>query len=285
MDPERFRIKPTDYYDPDDDLSTLKPASNSQSSNDGGYKKPSSGNRALKIGLSLAVVLVIVGLGTYLLITNKPKPAKQTYVVKTATSIKSKTNSTTGAVNSPPMTSYASSSYGATFSYPSNWKLVNNGPGAPITVTSPIENLINENGQKVPAEVTMNLSNQATTPSTFGNTSAAVLTSQKLTYKHASASQAASTYISFVQYPSTTVVGGLNGIYVTGNYGYQKYQLIPVSQINQVDPLIYFSFTQCQSLTSCSSSSPQPLVISSTEWADANFSTPIINIIASFNFN
>jgi len=283
MDPDRFRIKPNDYYDQDEDLSSLKPANNFQPDNNNSHHNKSS-KKGLVLGLSLLVILAIIVGGAYFVFTHQVKSTKKVLTVKTVTA-SARVHASSSSVSKVPTTSYASSSYGATFSYPTTWKLVNNGPGSPLEVISPIENLINENGQKVPAEIILTLANQATTPSAFGNNSAAVLTSLRLNYRHASASQAASTYISFVQYPSTTVVGGLNAIYVTGNYGYQKYQLIPVSQVDQVDPLIYYSFVQCPSATSCPTASSKPLVISSTEWSDTNFSEPILNTIGSFNFN
>jgi hypothetical protein len=109
------------------------------------------------------------------------------------------------------------------------------------------------------------------------------MNSIKISFTSPSTVQAAQAYVSFVQYPTTSTVGGLNAIYLTGNYGYQKYQSSPGSDIAAIDPLAYLSFYSCAS-QQCPVATRKPLTIASTDWNNPSFSTPLMNIFKSFDF-
>ena len=121
-------------------------------------------------------------------------------------------------------------------------------------------------------------------PKAFSSGSVAVLSSQKIAFDSPTTQQAADTYISFVQYPTTNIKGGLDGIYVTGNYGYQKYQNIPSTNIASIDPFVDVTFYSCAN-SSCPTTSRQPLTISARDWSDSSFSSPILLILKSFSFD
>jgi len=193
------------------------------------------------------------------------------------------TKTTPTAVSKIATASYAAASYGATFNYPTSWLVVNN-TGSPLLVMSPTMNLVAADGKSVLGVVEMTLAQTGYLPPAFGTQSVAVLTSQKVNFTNPSTTQAAATYISFIQYPSTTTVGGLDGIYVSGNYGYQKYQIIPSSNIASVNPFIAFSFLSCANPL-CSVATRQPLTISSREWSNSSFVAPILLMIKSFSFD
>ncbi len=177
---------------------------------------------------------------------------------------------------------YTASSYGLTFSYPSNWTVFDNGNG-PMTVTSPPMRLTAASGNKVTGQIIMTVQPQGQLPAGFkAGTDLAVLNSQIIKYTKPTPSQSAQTYISFVQYSSATIKGSLNGIYVTGNYGYQKDQAIPGSNIASINPLITITFIQCGN-SSCSSNL-NPLMIAASSWNNTAFQTPIVNIFESFVF-
>lgn len=229
----------------------------------------------------LAVVIVLVLGGLAFALHHKSTKATVKPKVAAAKVIKAKAP----APKAPPIpsTSYTASDFNTAFSYPSSWTVVDSGT-APLTITSPEENLVADSGKSVPAQVVVTLARQGTIPPAFSSQSVAVMTSSKINYSAPAAGQAADTYISFVQYPSTTVVGGLDGIYITGNYGYQKFQSIPASNISSIDPIVYASFYSCAT-SACPIASRQPLTIASSDWKDTSFSAPLMLIFKSFTFS
>ncbi len=231
----------------------------------------------LLVGIIVLLVLVLIAYGGHHK-TNK-------------LSLKSKltTSKTVKAKVLPPKTltipsvSYDASAFNTSLSYPKGWTVVASGL-APLTITSPPENLIADNGKSTLSQIVLTLAQQGSIPSGFSSQSVAVMTSQKIFYSQPASGQASATYISFVQYPSTTIIGGLDGIYLTGNYGYQKYQAIPASNINSIDPLIYVSFYSCAN-SACLAGSRQHLTIASSDWNNLNLSGPVMLMFKSFIFS
>jgi hypothetical protein len=257
------------------------------------YAPPSKPKKSKSWVVILLIVILLlgsgIGAGWYILHYKKKNhshaPNKQSLSIKASTNLPSSQSSqpspTTPAI---PFTSHSSATFGMTFNYPSAWTVVDSG-AAGTSVTSPVLNLIAAGGNTVQGEVQMNILNKGSLPSAFTTNSVAVMTSQKISFNTPSTAQAADTYISFVQYPATTITGGLDGIYISGNYGYQKDQVIPASNIATVDPLIYFNFYSCAS-SLCPTSSRQPLTIAgSSEWNNQSFSAPILLMIKSFSFD
>jgi len=276
MDPERFRvtqqINKLPPNNPLNDLTPVPPVNN--------YGPPKKAKKSKWWVWVVLLVVIILGLGAWVYIGHKT-PAKKTLATNTVVK-KTKIALPSKTPPSIPTSSHTSSSYGLTFSYPTSWSVVDSG-SAPLLTTSPAMNLISDNGQTVLGQIVLTISQPNLLPAGFTSSSVAVLTSQKIAYSKPGATQAADTYLSFVQYPSTNIIGGLNGIYVSGNYGYQKDQVIPASNINQVNPLIYFSFYSCAN-SSCPLSSRQPLTISSSEWSKLSFKDPLLLIIKSLSF-
>lgn len=229
------------------------------------------------------IVWIIVGIAALLVLGSgaflyghytkpKPKVVKQTHKVVAS---KSTYNS------SAPTTNYTSTAFGLTVTYPNNWAVSSIG-NTSITITSPETTLTSDIGSSVMGRILVNILGQGQVPAGFGAGSVAVLDSQVVAFANPTASQAAQTYISFVQYPATTVKGGLDAIYVTGNNGYQKDGPIPTSDVNKISPLIFVSFQQCKDIQ-CSE--VKTLTIASTMWSNTNFSNTILNIIKSFTFS
>lgn len=277
MDPERFKAGSLGNPHPADNLSDLPPAPPPNYS-------PRSGRKTKKWPWVVAAVVLIalLGLGAwaYKSYKSKPKPkqasSSQTTQPKPATPA-------APAAPSVPTTSYTSTNFNTSFNYPNGWNLVDSG-NAPLTVTSPVTNIVAANGQSVPGQIVITLANKGTLPPGFTTQSVAVMTSQKISFNQPSTTQAAQTYISFVQYPSTTTTGGLDGIYMTGNYGYQKDQTIPSTDIANVDPLVSVSFYSCAS-QSCPVATRKPLTISSSDWNNSSFSAPLLTTFKSFTFD
>ncbi len=244
------------------------------------HNKRSGSKRWVKVGLVIVAIVLIGGVGILVANGHKSKP--------TAAKEASPTRKLPAAVAVPkapliPSTSYTSTNFNTSFNYPNGWNLIDSG-NAPLTVTSPVMNIIAANGQTKLGEIVLTLAQKGSVPLAFGSTSVAVLTSVKITFSQPSTSQAAQSYISFIQYPATTTRGGLDGIYLSGNYGYQKYQNIPQSNIAAVDPLVYVSFYSCVNKL-CPDSSRAPLTIASTDWNNSQFSAPILLMFKSFTFD
>jgi hypothetical protein len=178
---------------------------------------------------------------------------------------------------------YTSDNFNLSFSYPGNWTVADTGNGK-LTVTSPATQLIDASGQKQTGQIVMMMQTEASADfSAFKTGNAvAVLDSQKLDYAKPAGTQRADTYISFLQYNTTTVHGALDAVYITGDAGYQKYQTIPEADITKIDPVVAVTFLSCDA-ASCSGSKT-PTSIASTMWADATFSAPIENMIKSIVF-
>jgi cytoskeletal protein RodZ len=177
---------------------------------------------------------------------------------------------------------YTATNFSLNFKYPDTWTIVNNGTG-PITVTSPSTQLVSATGQKVNGQVIMTIQAQGQLPAAFtAGTVLAVLSSQKYMYTDPTTSQNVQTYLSFVQYSTTTTKGGLDGIYLTGNDGYTKDQVIPSTDVAAINPLITMTFYKCGN--SACTMNLTPLTIASTDWSNNSFKTPIVNMLRSFAF-
>jgi hypothetical protein len=143
--------------------------------------------------------------------------------------------------------------------------------------------LTDAQGQAVTAQIFMTMVPQGQVPAVFGNTDAtAVLTSQLIKYTNPTSSQRAQTYLSFVQYASTVTLGGLDGLYVTGNYGYQKDQNIPRTDVVNLNPLVTITFGKCSDATCATGATP--LTIASTDWNSSSLSAPILSLLTSLSF-
>ena len=237
-------------------------------------KKPRKNNKTYLI-LSIIIVIILLAGGGYFLLHHKKtqqtkKPAQKT----------TQSNNNTSTSPTAKMTSYSSTNFNLSVNYPSNWVISDT--TSILSITSPETSIKDANNQVVKGRIVLSVSPKGQLPSDFGNASAtAVLNSQLISYTSPTPAQDAQTYISFLQYANTTTLGALNGIYVTGNYGYLKGQNISQSDIQSVDPLVIVSFEKCSN--NCNNLSP--LVISASDWSKSSFSLPILDIIKSFQFS
>jgi hypothetical protein len=179
---------------------------------------------------------------------------------------------------------YDSSNFNLNFSYPKNWVVADAGNGK-LTVTSTAMQLTDTGGQAQTGKIIMTIQNENSADfSAFKTGNAvAVLDSQKLTYTKPSSTQRANTYISFLQYNTTTIRGALDAVYVTGDAGYQKDQAIPEADITKIDPVVAVTFAKCGD-SKCTGVTT-PISIASTMWANTAFSAPIETMLESLQFN
>jgi hypothetical protein len=179
--------------------------------------------------------------------------------------------------------SYTSPNFYLTFSYPANWTIIDTGGGQMMALSPPIQ-LKNSTGQAVTGQIGLLI--RAKTPKlaefNAGN-AVAVFDSEKISYSKPTQNQRASTYLSFLQYVTTTSKGdnGLDGIYITSDNGYQKGQAVPLVDVSQEDPVISIIFDQCSD-NSCNGKTT-PLTIDPASWNDAAFSTPLKNLLESLS--
>lgn len=229
----------------------------------------------LKVVVWIVVVLLILAAagGAYYTLSRKTSNKNP------GSSNQQSTQSKSQSVITVPTTNYASSNFNLSFNYPQGWNVSDPGSGK-LTVTSPSMQLKSANGQMQSGQVVMTIQNESS--ANFGmfsqGNAVAVLGSQHVNYSNPSQTQRASTYVSFLQYASTTAHGGLDGVYVTGDSGYQAGQSIPEVDITKVDPVITVTFTQCNGST-CNS--PKALTVDSSMWSDSSFSGPIMKMIES----
>lgn len=231
-------------------------------------------NKLLKSIVASCLVLVVIVILWLILSPNSAKPKPKTPVVSYPIAV--------ALSPSSPTASYTSKYFGVTLSYPKAWSLSDSRQGT-LNIVSPLTKLVADTGEQVSGKITMSILKQGSLPAalTAGN-DLAVLDSNIISYANPSSDQSGQTYVSYVQYSSTSVVGGLNAVYVTGNYGYQKDGVIPTSDINNMNPLVIVSFNEC---TSKLCDKFTPLTIKSSSWSGTSLGQIITNIIESFVFN
>jgi hypothetical protein len=164
---------------------------------------------------------------------------------------------------------YSSVSLGLSLAYPSSWTPAET--NGVLTITSPVVDLTDATGQKQKGEIVLTVRNkQALLPEFDAGSAVAVLASEKIKYTKPSSIQRASTYVSYLQYAATTTKGGLDGIYITGDAGYQYAQTILKGDIARIDPKISVGFVSCGDGACAKGSPTKPLTITNTSWTGPN---------------
>lgn len=229
------------------------------------------------VGWILLALIVLGGLGGAYWFVNRPAAKPKPAAVQQKSSSK-KPAQTVGTQQ------YNSANLNLTLSYPNGWTVADTGDGR-LTVTSTPMQLTDADGQTQTGQEILYIAKQASADlSAFAHGNAeAVLASQLVSYAQPTPTQQANAYISFLQYSTTTTKGGLDGIYVTGNFGYAYAQQVPESDITKIDPLIRVTFTKCAE-TKCGATTT-PLTISSDMWKSASFSAPILAMFKSLQLS
>jgi hypothetical protein len=229
------------------------------------WKKPKK--RWPKYVLALILLAAIVA-GAYWFVL-KPEPKTNTVSTNTAQTPAKAAPQITAATKS-----YSSSNFYLTFSYPQDWTVTDNGGGI-MTVKSPTLSLKNASGQTQSGNIVLTIRDKAQKLSEFDKGNAtATRDSEKIAYTKPAQTQRGSTYISFLQYSATSASGALDGIYITGDNGYQKGQAVPLVDITKVDPVISVTFLN---------KAGTQLSIPDSMWADASFSGPLKAMLESFS--
>lgn len=170
--------------------------------------------------------------------------------------------------------SYTSPNFNLALSYPEDWTVVDDGGGT-MTIKSPNLGLKNASGQQVSGQVVLTIRNGAQKMTEFDKGNAtAVQESKKVSYNKPTQTQRGSTYLSYLRFAVSAA--GLDGIYITGDNGYQKGQAIPLVDITKVDPKISLTFFDAAG---------KPLTLAETLLAQADFTGPLEAILKSLSIN
>lgn len=236
------------------------------------YKGTSTAKKVVLYGL-IAILIIALGAGGYWFGFHKNKKQTQTpSAAQSTTSSQQQSDNTASAATKH----YDSANFNLGIDYPADWMLSDNG-GGKMTVTSPSLSLKSANGQPVNAREILTITPKGQNLGAFDAGSAtAVMDSEKVAYTKPTQTQRGNTYLSFLQYSKTTTTGALDGVYITGDAGYQKGQDIPKSDIANVDPEIVLSF---------SGADGQPLSIAASNWDVDTFSGPIKKMLTSLSIN
>ncbi len=234
-------------------------------------------NRQKHIIILLVIILICLVVLIFLSYKNHKTTTKTS-----VTSQKTTTSVTINTTKAPDvqLTSYSSTNFNLTVSYPTGWKIADG--TSSLTITSPVSNIVGADGQTVKGKTLISVSSKGTLPANIGNGNpTAVLASTIMKYTSPSSDQRAQTYVSFAQYSTTLSSSGLDAIFLTGDYGYTLGQTIPQSDLKNLDPIVSTTFLKCNDIA-CTNTTP--LTINSSNWANLDFSTPITDTLKSFTF-
>lgn len=239
--------------------------------------KRSSNKRRWPIILVVIVLLGGIGIAGYMFMKDGSKGDEKSPTVTDSTQNTSDGQAT--ELGSSETKQYTAAQLGLSLKYPSSWtvdeadgEIIFRSPATKLPATKP--------GLKGRVEITIRGKGQPLPEFENGNATA-TRQSELLTYTSPSQNQRASTHLTFLAYAPET--NGLEAMYITGDYGYQKDQAVPQVDITNVDPIISVTFLACSDDESCTSNSPTTLEPSA--WDDQNFSSALKTILQSITVN
>ena len=241
------------------------------------YQKPNKHTgRNVFIALLVIILLAGAGAGAYFVFL-KPKPVTKTANQAAQTS----TAATNAAAAAVPTKHYDSTNFNLGIDYPNTWVLADTS-GA-LTVKSPLQDLPTASGTTLSGKIVLTIQNKQTSLPDFAKGDAtAVLASDNVAYTKPTSNQRANTYLSYLQYAATTTSGALDGVYITGDNGYQKGQNVPMSDIVGVDPLVTVTFVSC---TDDACAAPKALSVQASSWQANALAKPVKAMLESLAFN
>jgi hypothetical protein len=237
--------------------------------------------RKMLIVFGVLVLLAVIGLGIYwFFLRDSGKKADET---KPSTSQSQQTQNEAKLEISTKTEHYVATNFSLEFDYPDDWKVTEENGSGQLTVRSPTLRLTSASGAAMMGRITFKVRDkQQALPEFDKGNAVAARESEKIAYAKPSSVQRGSTYLSFLQYASSTAKG-IDGVYITGDTGYQEAQAIPKADFTPVDPVISATFEKCANST-CSSQATAAGVATSL-WQDAAFSKPLKAFFQSLAIN
>jgi hypothetical protein len=245
-------------------------------------RKPDKKRAGSKKWLVIAIIvllLIAAGLGAAYWYINRDSsaPAKATPTTTTT----NKPAQQTAPAADAQFKDYTSTNFALGLKYPADWAL--NDTANALTIVSPVQQLPGADGKQTSGAVLITIRHQQPSLAEFkaGN-AVAVLDSKNVNYSAPAAGQRGTTYLSYLQYASTTTKGALDGIYITGNAGYKKTQTIPQADIIKVDPLVSVTYLGC---TSACAPGGQSTQVNADSWVASPANTTVETILKSLSLN
>lgn len=230
--------------------------------------------RSVSFFVGLAVLLMVLGAGGFMYMKNRSdvETKKNEPVAEVAQQPKVAINSETKR--------YSSSQFSLDFDYPSDWEVKEEQTEGILTATSPNVSIPASGGGVVTGRIVLTVmgKNQKLPEFDKGN-STAVIDSEKVAYLKPSSAQRGQTYISFLNYANSDSSGLIDGVYITGDFGYQVEQAIPKVDIQKIDPIIKLTFLACDG--TCA----KPIGITKEAWVAPEFGGALKKILQSFTIN
>ncbi len=239
---------------------------------------PAKKSRRKPIIFITLVLLLLIVAGIFLLKRPKPESIPTTDLAPSST----QTNTTTTNISTETK-KYDSSQFQLTFSYPSDWTVTDKALSGVLTAVSPPLSLTDSTGEIVTGQVIFMLRdhNQKLAEFDAGNATAAIA-SEKISYTSPGPTQRDKTYLSYLRYAGSEAAT-LDGLYITGDFGYKLDQAIPKVDISKIDPITSITFVQCSD--SACAEPTMPLSISLDSWKNSSLSGPLKNILKSLSIN
>lgn len=227
---------------------------------------------------ALIIIMVVLGLvfisGGYLLtrVISKQDNEKQQPAAPTEQTVPTET------IISDELTHYTSSKFFLEFDYPADWTLAEDDSGDSLSVTSPQLKLVDSSGSSVDGIIKLTIREPSEKFPEFDEGNAvAVVDSEKISYQKPSQVQRANTYVSFLGFGAKST--DIDGVFITGDFGYQKGQAIPRVDIKKIDPVVNLSFFIC------SESCDVPTQVPVSSWQSDEFGEKLKKILTSLRFN
>lgn len=235
--------------------------------------------RKLAIGLVALVVLLSLAGAAYWFIKNRQstnEPASNADTVQNGNQLAQAASQITAKTKH-----YVSQNFRLEFDYPEDWTASDDN-SEEISVLSPDIKLTSTEGQPVIGQIYFRVrANGQKLQGLEGGNATAVRASVKIAYTKPTQVQRDSTYISLLRYAGT--MEGLDGVYITGDLGYQKDQAIPEIDIEKVNPIISIEFYRCPDSGCVEVSGINGIGVAS--WDDKNISGPLESMLKSLVIN
>ncbi len=224
-------------------------------------KKQKKRRRKNRLIMIIVVVLLAVGAAVWYFVIRKPAPANQSPSSQTA----EQQQSEPAAEVVTTTEHYVSQAFNLSLDYPSNWK-VDDTDAAQLQVISPQTKLKDASGADVNGKVIVTVRGKGSALSELTGEITATRASEKMSYTQPSSQQRGQTYLTFVRYAGP----GLDGVFITGDNGYEKDAVVPKKDLSLGDPIVNVSFVSCKD-NACDTKTAKPLSLTDSEWEDNAF--------------
>jgi len=235
------------------------------------------------------VIILIVGLAALVSLNKWHKDSQKKPKTSNSSSL---VHPTTSASSSATLTQYTAtgSDLNLSFSYPAGWTVSpasnSDNNNQMVTLSSPVESILNAGGQTVSGKVTITIRPQSATISELSsNNPTAAQTSTQIAYSAPTANQYQYPYITFINFKSeSSNATQFEEAIITGPNMFSQGSALSADDLTGLDPIISAMFSKCLK-QSCSGSGATPLSITSDIWQSSPAFTQVLNVFQSLKLN